>query len=215
MVLAGTRKTCSYLLREEGTVNYWIQHRLNNLDKAFNSRYCNALENTVDLITKQFQAGNKLLICGNGGSAADAQHIAAEFVGRFQLHRRGLPAIALGTNPAVLTAWSNDYEFETIFARQVEAFGKPGDILWAISTSGKSANVIRAMEIAREIGLITSGMAGNDGGVLKDLADYPLLVSEYHTPYIQEIHLITYHRICEQVEAKLFAKTGLGAQIAV
>ncbi|MDJ0601894.1 MAG: D-sedoheptulose 7-phosphate isomerase [Crocosphaera sp.] len=196
-------------------MNYWIQHRLNCLEEAFNPKYCRSLEHTIGIVARQFKAGNKLLICGNGGSAADAQHIAAEFVGRFQLHRKGLPAIALGTNPATLTAWSNDYEFETVFARQVEAFAQPGDILWGISTSGKSANVIRAMEMAKELGLLTIGMAGNNGGMLKDLTDYPLFVSEYHTPYIQEIHLISYHRICEQVEAQLFAKAGLEAQIAV
>ena len=196
-------------------MNYWIQHRLKCLEEAFNAKYCRSLEDTIGIVARQFKAGNKLLICGNGGSAADAQHIAAEFVGRFHLPRKGLPAIALGTNPATLTAWSNDYEFETVFARQVEAFAQPGDILWGISTSGKSANVVRAMEMAKDLGLLTIGMSGNNGGMLKDLTDYPLFVSEYHTPYIQEIHLISYHRICEEVEAQLFAKAGLEAQIAV
>ena len=155
------------------------------------------------------------MICGNGGSAADAQHIAAEFVGRFHLERKGLPAIALCSNPATLTAWSNDYEFETVFARQVEAFGQPGDILWGISTSGKSANVLRALETAKAMGLTTIGMAGNDGGLMAALSDYPLFVGQNNTPYTQEIHLISYHRICEQVEAQLFAKAGRAAQIAV
>jgi D-sedoheptulose 7-phosphate isomerase len=196
-------------------VSYWIQHRLKSLEEAFNPKYCRAIDHAIAVVARQFQTGNKLLICGNGGSAADAQHIAAEFVGRFHLHRKGLPAIALGTNPATLTAWSNDYEFETVFARQVEAYGKPGDILWGISTSGKSPNVVRAMETAKEMGLITLGMSGNMGGKLKKLTDYPLFVGQDHTPYIQEIHLITYHRICEQVEAQLFANVGLEAQIAV
>ncbi|GBF81575.1 D-sedoheptulose 7-phosphate isomerase [Aphanothece sacrum] len=196
-------------------MSYWIQHRLRSIEEAFSPKYCRSVEHTIGLIARQFQEGNKLLICGNGGSAADAQHIAAEFVGRFQLHRRGLPAIALGTNVATLTAWSNDYEYETVFARQVEALGRPGDILWGISTSGKSPNIIRALETARESGLITIGMAGNGGGMLKELSDYPLFVKQYHTPYIQEIHLMTYHRICEQVEAQLFAKAGLEAQVAV
>lgn len=196
-------------------MSYWIQHRLKSLEEAFNPKYCRAIDHAIAVVARQFQAGNKLLICGNGGSAADAQHIAAEFVGRFHLHRKGLPAIALGSNPATLTAWSNDYEFETVFARQVEAYGKQGDILWGISTSGKSPNVIRAMETAKEMGLITLGMSGNMGGKLKKLTDYPLFVGQDHTPYIQEIHLITYHRICEQVEAQLFANVGLEAQIAV
>jgi D-sedoheptulose 7-phosphate isomerase len=192
---------------------YWIQHRLKSLEEAFNHKYCLSVEQTISLIARQFRNGHKLLICGNGGSAADAQHIAAEFVGRFQLHRRGLPAIALGTNVATLTAWANDYEYETIFARQVEAFGQPGDVLWGLSTSGKSANVVRAFEMAKDMGLVTIGMAGNNGGMLKEMSDYPLFVK--HTPYIQEIHLMTYHRICEQVEAQLFANAGLEGQIAV
>ncbi len=196
-------------------MSYWIQHRLKSLEEAFSPKYCRAIDHCVSLIARQFQAGNKLLICGNGGSAADAQHIAAEFVGRFHLHRKGLPAIALGTNPATLTAWTNDYEYETVFARQVEAYGKPGDILWGISTSGKSPNVVRALETAREMGVITIGMSGNMGGNLTKFVDYPLFVGQDHTPYIQEIHLITYHRICEQVEAQLFAHVGLEAQVAV
>ncbi|MGK7944634.1 MAG: D-sedoheptulose 7-phosphate isomerase [Microcystaceae cyanobacterium] len=196
-------------------MSYWIQNRLKSLEEAFNPKYCRAIDHAIATIARQFQKGNKLLICGNGGSAADAQHIAAEFVGRFHLHRKGLPAIALGTNPATLTAWTNDYEFETIFARQVEAYGQPGDILWGISTSGKSPNIVRAMETAQEMGLITLGMSGNLGGKLKKYTDYPLFVSQDHTPYIQEIHLITYHRICEQVEAQLFANVGLESQIAV
>jgi D-sedoheptulose 7-phosphate isomerase len=186
-------------------LNYWVQERLNSLQEAFNPRYCLAIEQVNNLLVSRFQAGHKLLICGNGGSAADAQHIAAEFVGRFQMDRKGLPAIALGTNPATLTAWSNDHEFETIFARQVECFGQPEDILWAISTSGRSPNILRALRLAQESGLITIGMAGNSGGMMVNLVDYPLFVSQKNTPYVQEIHLITYHRICEQVEARLFA----------
>ncbi len=196
-------------------MSYWIQHRLKSLEDAFNPKYCRSIEHTIGLLVRQFEAGHSLFICGNGGSAADAQHIAAEFVGRFHLHRRGLPAIALGTNPAILTAWSNDYEFETVFARQVQTYGKQGDILWVLSTSGKSPNIIRALETAKESGLVTIGMAGNNGGMLQDFVDYPLFVHERHTPYIQEIHLMSYHRICEQVEAQLFAKVGLEAQIAV
>jgi len=196
-------------------VSNWVQHRLKCIEEAFNPKYCLALEQTIDLLSRQFRAGQKLLICGNGGSAADAQHIAAEFVGRFHLERKGLPAIALCSNPATLTAWSNDYEFETVFARQVEAFGQPGDILWGISTSGKSANVLRALETAKAMGLTTIGMAGNDGGLMADLSDYPLFVGQDNTPYTQEIHLISYHRICEQVEAQLFAKAGRAARIAV
>ncbi len=196
-------------------MNYWVQERLESIEEALSPKYCRAIEQVNKLLVSRFQAGHKLLICGNGGSAADAQHIAAEFVGRFQIDRKGLPAIALGANPATLTAWSNDHEFETVFARQVESFGQPGDILWAISTSGRSRNILRALAAAKELGLMTIGMAGNSGGMMSSLVDYPLFVSEKLTPYVQEIHLITYHRICEQVEAQLFAHTGLEERLAV
>jgi D-sedoheptulose 7-phosphate isomerase len=196
-------------------MNYWIQERLASLEEAFNPRYCRAIDQVSNLISSQFQSGHRLLICGNGGSSADAQHIAAEFVGRFQLNRPGLPAIALGTNPAILTAWSNDHEFETIFAREVESFGQPGDILWVLSTSGRSRNILHALKEAKKKGLTTIGMAGNNGGMLSSFIDYPLFVSEKHTPYVQEIHLITYHRICEQVEMALFAHNTLEKRLAV
>lgn len=195
-------------------MNYWIKQRLNCLENAFDQKYCRQIDLVCDLVTERFKAGNIVLICGNGGSAADAQHIAAEFVGRFHLERPGLPAIALGTNPATLTAWSNDHEFETIFARQVECFGKQGDILWVLSTSGRSKNVLHALKSAKERGLTTVGMAGNNGGMMGSLIDYPLFVSEKHTPFVQEIHLITYHRICEQVEAALFAQNTLQDKLA-
>lgn len=193
----------------------WIQNRLKSLEEAFSPKYCLAIEQAADRLAEQFRDGQKLLICGNGGSAADAQHIAAEFVGRFYLERKGLPAIALGANPATLTAWSNDYDYETVFSRQVEAYGRPGDVLWGISTSGKSKNVLRALETAKTLGLVTIGMAGNDGGLFSPFVDYPLFVAQKNTPYTQEIHLITYHRICEQVESQLFAKEGRAVSLAV
>lgn len=193
----------------------WIQQRLKCLETAFDDQYCRAITEVIDLMVKQFRAGKKLLICGNGGSASDSQHIAAEFVGRFQLNREALPAIALSTNTSILTAVGNDYSFDIIFSRQVEALGQPGDIVWGLSTSGKSSNVLHALKRAKDMGLITVGMAGNQGGLLQEFADYSLFVAEKNTPYIQEIHLITYHQICEQVEAKLFAKAGLEAQFAV
>jgi D-sedoheptulose 7-phosphate isomerase len=193
----------------------WIQQRLKCLETAFDDQYCRVIAEVTDLMVRQFRAGKKLLICGNGGSASDSQHIAAEFVGRFQLNREALPAIALSTNTSILTAVGNDYSFDVIFSRQVEALGQPGDIVWGLSTSGKSSNVLHALKRAKDMGLITVGMAGNQGGLLQEFADYSLFVAEKNTPYIQEIHLITYHQICEQVEAKLFAKAGLEAQFAV
>jgi len=183
----------------------WIQQRLRCLELAFDENYCRAMVQVIDLLQQQLRQGHKLLLCGNGGSAADAQHIAAELVGRFLFHRAALPAIALTTNASSVTAIANDYSFDVVFARQVEALGQPGDILWGLSTSGKSANVLHALKTAKDLGLYTIGMAGNQGGMLREFADYPLFVRETNTPYIQEIHLITYHHICEQLEAQLFA----------
>jgi D-sedoheptulose 7-phosphate isomerase len=188
-------------------LDYWVQDKLKSFAVAFTPDYCQAIDRVVNLIINTFRQGNTLFICGNGGSASDAQHIAAEFIGRFLINRQGLPAIALSTNPATLTAWTNDHEFETVFSRQVESLGKPGDILWGISTSGKSQNIIRALKTAQHRGIITIGMAGNNGGMLQNIADYSLFVGEQHTPIVQEIHVITYHRICEQVESQLFIKT--------
>lgn len=190
----------------------WIQEKLTDIKAAFDPEYCHEIERVVRLLEAQFRAGRTLFICGNGGSAADAQHIAAEFVGRFQLDRPGLPAIALATNPASVTAWSNDHEFETLFARQLQTLARSGDILWAISTSGKSENVIRALGTARQKGLITIGMAGHHGGQMRGLVDYPLYVAHQNTACIQEIHLLTYHRICQQVENQLFLGAGVGAK---
>jgi D-sedoheptulose 7-phosphate isomerase len=185
-------------------LNYWVKDKLDNFAIAFTDDYCKAIDVVIDVIVDCFQNGHTLFICGNGGSASDAQHIAAEFVGRFLIERKGLPAIALATNPAVLTAWSNDHEFDTVFSRQLEALAKPGDVLWALTTSGKSKNVILAMETAKKIGLKTIGMTGNSGGVLQALTDHSLFVETQHTPLVQEIHVITYHRICERVESQLF-----------
>jgi D-sedoheptulose 7-phosphate isomerase len=185
-------------------LDFWVQDKLKNIEEAFTPEYCKAINCVVTLIVECFQTGHTLFICGNGGSAADAQHIAAEFIGRFLLKRKGLPAIALSTNPATLTAWTNDHEFETVFSRQVESLGKPGDILWGISTSGKSKNVLHALKTAQSLGMFTIGMVGNNGGMMQEFVDSPLFVENQDTPCIQEIHLLTYHRICEQVELQLF-----------
>lgn len=192
-----------------------MQQKINCLQESFNENYCDDIDRVIDVVVSTFKSGHTLFICGNGGSAADAQHIAAEFVGRFQMERPGLPAMALGTNPATLTAWSNDHSFETIFSRQVESFGKNGDVLWVLSTSGKSKNVLLALKTAKERGLITIGMAGNNGGMMNNLIDYPLFIQEKNTPFVQEIHLMTYHRICEQVEAQLFTHHSVDKSLMV
>ncbi|MEO2118104.1 MAG: D-sedoheptulose 7-phosphate isomerase [Methanocaldococcus sp.] len=163
------------------------------------------LKKAVEVIYNALKNGNKILICGNGGSASDSQHFAAEIVGRFKLERRGMPAIALTTDTSILTAIGNDYGFDRIFERQVEALGKEGDVLVGISTSGNSENVIKAVNKAKEMGIYTIGLLGKSGGKLKDIVDLALIVPSNDTARIQECHLTIYHVICEEVEKKLFS----------
>ena len=151
------------------------------------------------------RSGNKLLLAGNGGSASDAQHIAAELVGRFEVDRKGLPAIALTTNASQLTAISNDYGYEAVFSRQVEAFGAKGDLFIGLTTSGNSANVIAAAEVAKSQGLTIIGMTGASGGKLEALCDVCLKVPSSNTARIQEVHITIGHILCAQIEAALFA----------
>ena len=150
--------------------------------------------------------GHRILLFGNGGSAADAQHIAAELVGRFRRERPGLPALALTTNTSALTAIGNDYAFETVFARQVEAHGGKGDVAIGISTSGNAANVLRGIATARAKGLVTVGLTGKNGGALKEQARYCLCVPSEATPRIQEAHILIGHVLCEIIEGRLFAR---------
>ena len=158
----------------------------------------------AEKIVLAFTNDRKLLLCGNGGSAADAQHIAAEFVNRFVLERPPLPAIALTTDTSVITCIGNDYSFDKIFAKQVKAIGVEGDILLAISTSGNSPNILTAADAARDQGIYVVGLTGNDGGKLKDLADSCLVVDSNSTPRIQETHILAGHIICELVDYILF-----------
>lgn len=155
------------------------------------------------MVVETLRRGNKLLLCGNGGSAADAQHIAAEFVSRFRRERPGLPAIALTTDTSVLTAIGNDYGYERVFARQIEALGRPGDLAIGISTSGESASVIAAMRAARAGGLATAGFSGATGGALRDQVDICLCVPSQHTARIQEAHITVAHIVCEIAEREL------------
>ncbi|NCO52491.1 MAG: D-sedoheptulose 7-phosphate isomerase [Deltaproteobacteria bacterium] len=147
------------------------------------------------------RTGGKVLLCGNGGSAADAQHFAAELVGRFEVERSGLPAIALTTDTSALTAIGNDYGFEQLFSRQVEALAQPKDLLVGISTSGNSANVYQAMETAKQIGCTTLALIGRDGGRMIAVADHALIVPAERTARIQEMHLLLIHLLCEVVDA--------------
>lgn len=157
----------------------------------------------ADWVTATFRAGGKLLLCGNGGSAADCQHLAAEFVGRFEQEGQPLPAVALTVDTSSLTALGNDYGFERIFARQLEALGHAGDLLLALSTSGASPNVIAAVESARNSGMRTIALTGEDGGPVAALSDLALRVPSTRTARIQEAHITIGHAICEVVETEL------------
>jgi len=165
-----------------------------------------AIASAAGTLASCLAAGGQLLFCGNGGSAADAQHLAAEFVGCFLKERRALPAIALHTNTSAVTALGNDYGFETVFARQVEAYGRAGDALVAISTSGRSPNVLHAVETARQLGLVTLGLSGGTGGPLAEACDTCLNVPSASTPRVQEGHILIGHIICGLVEDALCAE---------
>lgn len=159
----------------------------------------------ASLMVDTFRSGGKLLVMGNGGSAADSQHFVAEIVGRFKMERRGLPAIALSTDTSILTAIGNDYGFDAVFSRQVEALAMSGDILVGISTSGNSPNVKSALELAREKGCHTIGLLGKDGGSVKDLCDLALIVPSDDTPRIQEGHGLIIHIVCDLIEKEMFS----------
>lgn len=166
-----------------------------------NMRECRSvLDRAALLLTDTLRAGGRIFVCGNGGSAADAQHIAAEFTGRFKRERPALAAIALTTDSSALTAIGNDYGFDTVFSRQVEALVRPDDVLWALSTSGNSANVLAAVKAARARGAKVLGFSGGRGGALATLCDVLLLVPHENSDRIQEGHALAYHYLCERVE---------------
>jgi len=158
------------------------------------------LETASKLVVDTLKAGNKILLCGNGGSAADAQHIAAELTGRYKTERRGLPGIALTTDTSALTAIGNDYGYDRVFDRQFEAIASKGDLLIGISTSGNSKNIISALKLAKEMGCSTVGFSGRDGGAMNEVCDINLVVPSDDTPRIQEIHILLGHTICQIVD---------------
>jgi D-sedoheptulose 7-phosphate isomerase len=156
------------------------------------------------MLAAAFQEGNKVLLFGNGGSAADAQHLAAEFVNRFQVERPPLAALALTTDTSILTAIGNDYDFQDIFVKQIKALGKKGDVAWGISTSGSSPNVVKGLEAAREQGLSILAVTGRDGGKMAPLADICLNVPSHDTPRVQEVQITIGHILCDLVDFLLF-----------
>lgn len=158
------------------------------------------VETLAGKIVDAFQKGNKVILMGNGGSASDAQHIAAEFVGRFKKERPSLPALALNTNSSTTTAIGNDYSYDVIFSRQIDGFAKEGDVVIGISTSGNSKNVYLALALAKRKGCYTVGFLGKDGGTIKEVCDLPLIVKSNNTPHIQECHIFMGHCMCELVD---------------
>lgn len=173
--------------------------------------YLQSIVEGTALLMEVFASGRRVFVFGNGGSAADAQHIAAELVGRFSRDRRPLPVIALSTNSALLTAWSNDKGYEHALARELSALAASGDLAWAISTSGTSPNVIAALAAARQNGLRTLGLTGASGGMMRQHCDVLIQAPATETPRIQELHVVTYHAICAVIEERLFASRVAGA----
>jgi len=171
---------------------------------AFAKENAAKIVEVVQLIAHAFHDGKKVLLFGNGGSATDASHIAAEFVNRFLMERPPLPAIALATDPAVVTSISNDYGFDQIFSKQIAALGHEGDVAIGLSTSGNSINVIKALEVAKKNGLKTVILTGGTGGKLASMADFAFVVPSKHTPHIQETHITLGHIICQMVDEELF-----------
>jgi D-sedoheptulose 7-phosphate isomerase len=165
---------------------------------------CSEINQCVEIIVEAFEKGNKVLFCGNGGSAADAQHLAAEFSGRFYKDREALPAEALHCNTSYLTAVANDYSYDVIYSRLLQGIGKKGDVIVGLSTSGNSVNIISAFETARQKGIATIGFTGQTGGKLKLLCDKIIAVPSTDTPRIQECHIMIGHIICQLVEERLF-----------
>ena len=197
-----SKSNTNYLLSENaGVIEKSLEQHIEVFQTILTSEI-NLIRKCAEMITETLENGGKILICGNGGSAADAQHIAAEFVGRYETERRALSAIALTTDTSVLTALANDYGFEQVFARQVEALGSAGDLLIALSTSGNSPNVNTAVMSARRIGCKTIGLTGSEGKKLASLCDVCILVPAKRTARIQEAHITIGHIWCEIVDAK-------------
>ena len=183
-----------------------FQAHLQSAQKIFDLN--EQVEKAALLLTQSLAQGGKILICGNGGSAADAQHFAAELTGRYKRERKGIAGIALSVDTSALTAIGNDYGFEYVFSRQVEALAKKGDVLFGISTSGNSANVLKAAASARERGCAIIGLSGRDGGKLNEICDINLVMPSSDTPRIQELHILIIHILCDIIERANMEKTA-------
>lgn len=188
-------------------IESYLSESMDALRKAMdNPQFKSTVKAIADAVTVSMRRGGKLLICGNGGSAADAQHVAGEFVSRFIRERKPLPAIALTTDTSVITAIGNDYDFSEVFARQVDAMGRTGDVLLAISTSGLSKNIIAAIDAANERNMIVVGLTGDGITNMPRLCDHCLQVESVNTPIIQQVHMVALHMVCGLVEENIFAQ---------
>ena len=189
-------------------MEYWIKQiiedKINLLNSKDLSEYMMWLEMAGDTLVEVLKSGKKILVAGNGGSAADAQHFAGEIVGRFTRERRALPAISLCTDPSVTTCIANDYGYSDVFSRQIEGLGTEGDCFLGISTSGNSENIINAIYAAKKKKIYTIGLLGKQGGLIRDICDIGLVVPSDSTPRIQEIHTLSVHILCEIIERKMF-----------
>lgn len=184
-----------------------IQASINTKQKILDiNGLLSTVEKVVETITDAFKKGNRVYFCGNGGSAADAQHLAAEFSGRFYTDRKALPAEALHCNTSYLTAVANDYGYDAVYSRMIDGIGLQGDVLVGLSTSGNSENIIRAFEVAKQKGMITIAFTGETGGKMQDMVDYLINIPSKDTPRIQESHIMIGHIICQLVEEKYFSK---------
>jgi D-sedoheptulose 7-phosphate isomerase len=193
----------------ENTMKKFIENQIKNSFEVKQAIYENKelmelIQEVSKVVTEAYKKGNKTLIAGNGGSAADAQHIAGEFVSKFYFDRPGLASIALTTDTSILTAIGNDYGYEKLFSRQVQANGVKGDVFIGISTSGNSVNIVKALEECKEKGITTIGLTGQSGGKMKELCDYCICVPSNETPRIQESHILIGHIICAVVEEEIF-----------
>lgn len=179
----------------------YFQESLRMKDELLkNKSIANKINKIIRILNRCFKSGNKLIIAGNGGSASQAQHFAGEIVGRYKKERKAYPAIALTADSTFITAWSNDYNFDTIFSRQIEAIGKKGDVFFGISTSGNSKNIIQAVEKAQNLNMETICLLGKEGGKLKGISNISIIIDSHNTPRIQEEHIFLIHIICEEVE---------------
>ena len=184
-------------------IHAYLEETCASLERLGQSGALSATEQAIELLVASLSERRSVLVCGNGGSAADAEHISGELVGRFFLERRGFNVIALTSNAGALTAIGNDYGYDQVFARQVDAFGTQGGVLMGLSTSGNSANVVNAFVKAKELGLSTVAFTGEGGGALAEMADVVVAVPSRSTPIIQQLHQVLYHYLCREVEAQL------------